>query len=127
MQSQLRCTFDIPILGEYYSYENGFETHTSFRENGDVDRLFYRRQSGLGATANIITILDHHSLGECFSLRWRENPIEHFSKYHYQLIVRDKFVSFFRLLNESKIGFLEKNLVFNVIKFIIEQEIFFKS
>ena len=92
MQSQLGCTFDIPILGEYYSYENGLEAHTSFKENGDVDRLFYRRQSGLGATANIITILDNHALGECFSLRWRENSIEHFSKYHYQLIVRDKFV-----------------------------------
>ena len=126
MQSQLRCTFDIPILGEFYSYENGYETHSLFKENGDVDRLYYRRQSGLGATANIITILDHHSLGECFNLRWIENPIEHFSKYHYQLIVRDKFVSFDYLKEKREKIFLEKNLVFNVIRFIIEHEILFK-
>ena len=59
---------------------------------GDIDRLFYRRQSGLGATANIITILDNHALGECFNLNWRENPLEHMSKHHYELIYRDKLV-----------------------------------
>ncbi len=26
-------------LGEYYSYENGLETHTSFKANSDIDRL----------------------------------------------------------------------------------------
>jgi hypothetical protein len=92
VKSQVRCTFDYPLLGEYYSYENGLEAHTSLRDNGDVERLFYRRQSGLGATANIITILDNYALGECFRLNWRENPMEHVSKYHYELIYRDKLV-----------------------------------
>jgi hypothetical protein len=92
VNSQLRCKFDQPILGEYYSYENGLETHTSFKKNGDIDRLFYRRQSGLGATANIITILDNHALGECFILNWRSNPSQHISKHHYELIYRDKSV-----------------------------------
>ncbi len=130
MKSQLRCTFDLPLLGEYYSYENGLEAHTSLKDNGDIDRLFYRRQSGLGATANIITILDNYALGECFNLIWRENPLDHMSKNHYQLIYRDKFVFIYKrkfvfvLTNENIV--LEKNLVFNVIKFIIEHEIFFK-
>lgn len=90
VRSQIRCTFDRPLLGEYYSYENGLETHTSLKENGDVDRLFYRRQSGLGANANIITILDNHALGECFQLNHRQNILEHSSKHHYELIYRDK-------------------------------------
>ncbi len=79
-------------MGEYYSYENGYETHTSLRDNGEVDRFFYRRQSGLGATANIITVLDHRAVGECFRLDWRENPFEHSSKNHYELIYRDRLV-----------------------------------
>ncbi|CAF4565877.1 unnamed protein product, partial [Rotaria socialis] len=44
------CTFDRPLLGEFYSYENGLETHTSLKENGVVDRRSYRRESGAGAT-----------------------------------------------------------------------------
>ncbi len=79
-------------MGEYYSYENGLEAHTSLKDNGDVERLFYRRQSGLGATANIITILDNYALGECFNLNWRANPFDHVSKHHYELIYRDKYV-----------------------------------
>jgi hypothetical protein len=90
VNSQRRCTFDRPLLGEYYSYENGLETHTSFKENGDINRLFYRRQSGLGATASIITILDNQALGECYILNWRSNPYQHISKHHYELIYRDK-------------------------------------
>ncbi|CAF2220699.1 unnamed protein product [Rotaria magnacalcarata] len=87
---QFQCKFDRPILGEYYSYENGLETHTSFKKNGNIDRLFYRRESGRGATANIITVLDNHALGECVYLNWKENPFRHVSKHHYQLIYRDK-------------------------------------
>jgi hypothetical protein len=79
-------------LGEYYSYENGYEAHSSFQDNGNIDRLFYRRQSGLGARANVITILDHHAIGECFNLNWRANPFDHVSKHHYELIYRDKYV-----------------------------------
>jgi hypothetical protein len=81
-------------LGEYYSYENGLETHSAFKDNGDIERLFYRRQSGLGATASVITILDNYALGECFNLNWRENPFEHVSKHHYELIYRDKYEIF---------------------------------
>ncbi|CAF4685329.1 unnamed protein product [Rotaria sp. Silwood1] len=90
LKSQILCTFDRPLLGEYYSYENGLETHTSLKENGDIDRLFYRRESGRGATANIITVLDNHAMGECFNLIWRENPFDHVSKHHFELIYRDK-------------------------------------
>lgn len=99
VNSQLRCTFDRPILGEYYSYENGLETHTSFKINGDIDRLFYRRQSGLGANANIITILNNQALGECYAINWRANPFQHISKHYYELIYRDKLVKFFLHFN----------------------------
>ncbi len=77
-------------MGEYYSYENGLETHTSFKENGDISRLFYRRESGRGATANVITVLDNQAHGECVYLNWRANPYRHVSKHHYQLIYRNK-------------------------------------
>jgi len=91
LESQLICTFDRPILGDYYSYsENGLETHTSFKDNGDIDRRYYRRQSGLGATASVITLLDHSALGECIQMNYRSNPFEHASTYHYELILRDK-------------------------------------
>ena len=88
--SQSQCKFDRAILGEYYSYENGLETHTSFEPTGLLARRFYRRQSGLGASANIITILDNQAIGECFQLNWRENPAQHSSKQHFELISRDK-------------------------------------
>ena len=90
--SQSRCTIDYPILGEYYSYENGLETHTSFKKNGGITREFRRRQSGLGATANIITILNNQFVGECYMINWRSNPFQHESKHHYELIYRDKCV-----------------------------------
>ena len=100
--SQSQCTFDRPILGDYYSYENGLETHTSFQITGEIARLFYRRQSGLGATAGISTILDHQAIGECIHLNWRENPAQHISKQHYELISRDKLVSTFAVLVERE-------------------------
>ncbi|CAM4898146.1 unnamed protein product [Rotaria socialis] len=46
------CTFDRPLLGEFYSYENDFATHTSLKENGVIDRRCYRQESGAGATRN---------------------------------------------------------------------------
>lgn len=95
--SQPQCTFDRAILGEYYSYENGLETHTSFEPTGILARRFYRRQSGLGASANIITILDNQAMGECFQLNWRENPAQHISKQHFELISRDKSVLFLEI------------------------------
>ena len=88
--SQPTCKLDRPIVDEYDSYENGLETHTSFKSNGEIDRRFFRRESGLGANANIITVLNNQFNGECFLLNWRENPAEHVSKHHYELIYRDK-------------------------------------
>ncbi|CAF4948339.1 unnamed protein product, partial [Rotaria socialis] len=68
------CTFDRPLLGEFYSYENGLETHTSLKENGTVDRRSYRRESGAGATRKdggdllVTQDLGHCSCGETTSL-----------------------------------------------------------
>ncbi|CAF4519974.1 unnamed protein product, partial [Rotaria socialis] len=46
------CTFDRPLLGEFYSYENDFATDTSLKENGVIDRRCYRQESGAGVTRN---------------------------------------------------------------------------
>ncbi|CAF3549509.1 unnamed protein product [Rotaria socialis] len=46
------CTFDRPLLGEFYSYENDFATHTSLKENEVIDRRCYRQESGAGVTRN---------------------------------------------------------------------------
>ncbi|CAF5131579.1 unnamed protein product, partial [Rotaria magnacalcarata] len=76
-----RCRFYLPILSEYYSYENGLETHTSFIENDDINRLFYRRKSDSSATANLIRILEKHAHGDCLYLNWKVNPFRHFMKH----------------------------------------------
>ncbi|CAM4839283.1 unnamed protein product [Rotaria magnacalcarata] len=76
INSESRCRFYLPILSEYYSYENGLETHTSFIENGDINRLFYRRKSDSSATANLIRVLEKHAHGDCVYLNWRNR------KYH---------------------------------------------
>jgi hypothetical protein len=79
------CTLDRPLLGEYYSYENGLETHSSFKENGDIERRFYRRESGAGATRKDTGgLLVHEDLGECFKLSLRLN--------YYELIYQDKYL-----------------------------------
>ncbi|CAF3877687.1 unnamed protein product, partial [Rotaria sordida] len=92
------CTFDRPLLGEYYSYENGLEAHSSFKENGDIDRLFYRRESGAGATRKDSGgFLVNRDIGECFQLTLKLN--------YYELIYRDKSQSCFQcyqMFNRTK-------------------------
>ena len=114
------CTFTRPILGEYYSYENGLEGHSSFQETGEIQRHFYRRESGAGATRkDTAGLLVNEDIGECFQLNWKRK--------YYQLIYRDKyFFHSFILSFNSFLPFEGLNLVFNVIKCLIEQKIFFK-
>ena len=78
-----QCRFDRPLLGEYYSHENGLETHTSFQPNGDIYRRFYQRESGAGATRTnrAIHLVNNHT-GQCFQLTIKQQ--------FYQLIYRDK-------------------------------------
>ncbi len=77
------CTLYRPLIGEFYSYENGLETHSSFKENGDIERKFYRRESGAGATRKDTGgFLVSEDIGECFKLIKRFN--------YYELIYRDK-------------------------------------
>ncbi|CAF4888637.1 unnamed protein product [Rotaria socialis] len=81
------CTFDRPLLGEFYSYENGLETHTSLKENGTVDRRSYRRESGAGATRKDGgDLLVTQDLGHCYQLTVRQN--------YYELIYRDEYTIF---------------------------------
>ncbi|CAF4547228.1 unnamed protein product [Rotaria sp. Silwood2] len=92
------CTFDQPLLGEYYSHENGLETHTSLKLNGDIDRLYYRRESGAGATQKDSGgLLVSKDVGECFQLNLK--------RYYYELIYRDKSQSCFQcyqMFNRTK-------------------------
>lgn len=72
------------MLGEYYSYENGLETHTSFKENGDIDRSFYRRESGAGATRKDSGgLLVNEDLGQCFQITHKQT--------YYEVIYLDKY------------------------------------
>ncbi|CAF1638990.1 unnamed protein product, partial [Adineta ricciae] len=83
------CTFDRPLIGEFYSYENGLETHSSFKDNGDIERRFYRRETGAGATRKDTGgLLVNEDLGECFKLTKRQN--------YYEIIYRDKSQSCFQ-------------------------------
>jgi len=41
------------LLEEYYLYENGLEIHTTFKENEEIERKFYRRESGVGKREKI--------------------------------------------------------------------------
>lgn len=88
------CTLERPLVGEYYSYENGLETHSSFKENGDVERSFYRRESGAGALRKDTGgLLVNQAIGECYRLSYRTT--------HFQMIYRDKFAfSFFDCRND---------------------------
>ncbi|CAF1503268.1 unnamed protein product [Rotaria magnacalcarata] len=92
------CTFDRPLLGEFYSYENGYETHTSLKENGVVDRRSYRRESGAGATRKDGgDLLVTQDLGQCYQLTLKQN--------YYELIYRDKDKSCFQcyqMFNRTK-------------------------
>ncbi|CAF4346661.1 unnamed protein product, partial [Adineta steineri] len=92
------CTLDRPLLGEYYSYENGLETHSSFKESGDIERRFYRRESGAGATRKDTGgLLVNEDIGECFQLTLKQN--------YYELIYRDKSQSCFQcyqMFNRTK-------------------------
>ena len=82
-ESLPECTLDRPLVGEYYSYENGLETHSSFKDNGDIERSFYRRESGAGALRKDTGgLLVNQAIGECYRLSFRET--------HFQLIYRDK-------------------------------------
>lgn len=77
------CIFDWPLLGEYYSYEDGLETSTSLKENGDIERRFYRRESGAGATRKDSGgLLVRENIGQCFQLHLKQN--------YFQIICRDK-------------------------------------
>jgi hypothetical protein len=111
-----QCTLDRPLLGEFYSYENGLETHSSFKDNGDIERRFYRRESGAGATRKDTGgHLVNEDIGECFKLSLKQN--------YYELIFRDKFGFLFIKIIYSFILFKDLNLVFNVINCSIEPKI----
>jgi hypothetical protein len=93
------CTIDRPLRGEYYSYENGLETHTSLKETGDIDRRFYRRESGAGATKKDTGgLLVNEDLGECHRLIHRSD--------YFELIYRDKCVTLSLTLSFSRLSFV---------------------
>ena len=77
------CQLIGSFLGEFYSYENGLETHSSFKDNGDIERRFYRRESGAGAIRKDSgLLLVNEDIGSCFQFQLKN----HF----YQMIYQDK-------------------------------------
>jgi hypothetical protein len=101
------CTLNRPLIGEFYSYENGLETHSSFKENGDIERRFYRRESGAGATRKDSGgQLVNEDIGQCFQLIIKQN--------YYELIYRDKFV-YLILFNKLFYFILKISFLFSML------------
>ena len=102
------CVFSRSLIGEYYSYENGLECHSSFRENGQIQRSFYRRESGSGATRKDSQgLLVNEDQSECFRLERKQD--------FFQLISRDKFVPFSSSLLPSSSLFLSFSLKISIV------------
>ena len=98
------CQLIRPFVGEFYSYENGLEIHSSFKDNRDIERRFYRREPGAGASRKDSGILlVHEDIGLCFQFQHKTN--------YYQLIYQDKYSSLFSSIflrcfeNESQCSF----------------------
>lgn len=46
------CEIPDQLTGEFYSYENGYETFTNLYRSGEVRRKQYSREAGAGASGD---------------------------------------------------------------------------
>lgn len=107
------CQLIRPFLGEFYSYENGLEAHSSFKDNGDIERRFYRRESGAGATRKDSgLLLVNEDIGFCFQFNFKLN--------FYQLIYQDKYFIHSLLLFSS--FQIQISIVFSMLSIIQSNE-----
>lgn len=89
-QTQSGCVLPDNVLGEFYSYENGYETFTNIYNTGILKRKQYSREAGAGAQGDSSSTLKLQSdeQGYCVSLAKHSVPGIHPSKVHWKLHYR---------------------------------------
>ena len=88
--AQGECELPDEIVGEFYSYENGYETFSNMYKNGLIRRKQYSREAGAGASGDSTSTLRLQSdeQGSCISLRRFYTKGVHPSKWHYKMHYR---------------------------------------
>ena len=84
------CELPDEITGEFYSYENGYETFTNMYQNGLVRRKQYSREAGAGASGDSTSTLRLQSdeQGSCQLLQKFHVKGLHPSKWHWKMHYR---------------------------------------
>jgi hypothetical protein len=84
------CIVPDNILGEFYSYENGYETFSNIYNTGILKRKQYSREAGAGAQGDSSSTLKLQSdeQGSCVSLIKVFTPGLHPSKWHWKMHYR---------------------------------------
>ncbi len=85
-----QCELPDEITGEFYSYENGYETFTNMYQTGLVRRKQYSREAGAGASGDSTSTLRLQSdeQGSCQLLQKFHVKGLHPSKWHWKMHYR---------------------------------------
>ncbi len=90
--SVVNCACDLPdeFVGEFYSYENGYETFTNIYKDGIIKRKQYSRQAGAGASGDSVSTfkLESDEVGNCESIARFFIKGYHPSRWHYKMHYR---------------------------------------
>lgn len=85
-----QCVIPDELVGEFYSYENGYETFSNIYPSGLIKRKQYSREAGAGASGDSISTLrlQLDEQGSCMSMTkfyWKQ---WHPSRWHYKMHYR---------------------------------------
>lgn len=89
-QSHAQCVIPDELMGEFYSYENGYETFMNIYPSGLIKRKQYSREAGAGASGDSMSTLRLQSdeQGSCMSLAKYYSKHVHPSRWHYKMHYR---------------------------------------
>lgn len=84
------CEIPDELTGEFYSYENGYETFTNLYRGGEIRRKQYSREAGAGASGDSLSTLKMQSdeSGRCISIVRYLKKGQHPSKFHWKMHYR---------------------------------------
>lgn len=84
------CIMPDQIVGEFYSYENGYETFTNIYKDGTIKRRQYSRKAGKGAAGDSMNslMLDSDEGGMCQNIARFFVKGYHPSRWHYKMHYR---------------------------------------